>query len=157
RARYFASARSLQRLLEEFQRRRHNSTLRRLARRHISAQLTAALVQIRDLRTIRRRPEEARVARRFLGDRNLEPRTAIGDLRFVQLLLWVRDVAPFARFAQSVAFHGVREDQSRLALGFERQLVGVVDLLGIVPATMQLEHLFVAQVRYEIEQLWILA
>ena len=81
----------------------------------------------------------------------------LAQLLFVQLLLLMRDVAAFAGFAQAVALDRLGQDDRRLALCFDRRLVGRVDLLRIVAAAAQLAQLLVGQVLDQLEQLGILA
>ena len=74
------------------------------------------------------------------------------QLVFVQLLLLVRDVLAFARFAEAVALDRAREDDRRLSLVLDGGLVGVVDLDRIVAAEPQLLELLVRQVLDHVEQ-----
>ena len=68
------------------------------------------------------------------------------------LLLLVRDVLAFARFAEAVALDRAREDDGRLALVLGRRLVGVVDLHRIVAAEPQPLQLIVGEVLDHLEQ-----
>ena len=79
------------------------------------------------------------------------------QLFFVQLLLLVRDVLAFARFADAVTLDGAGQDDRRLARVLDGGLVGGVDLDRIVPAERQLLQLFVREVLDQLEQLRILA
>src|SRR5262249_32783087 len=129
--------------------------LRRLARGHVSAQLPAPFVQVRNLRTVRRWPEKARIARGFFRNGDFKARAEMRDLGFVQFLLLVRNVAALTRLAETVALDGVSQNQRRLSFALQGALVGVVDLLGIVSAAPQLEYLFVAEMGNQVEQLRI--
>ena len=120
-----APGRSLQRLLHVFERRGFDGAGLRLAKRHIPAQLTPALVQISHFRAVRGRPVERRVVRGFFRNGNLEARTEMRDLRLVELLLLVGDIAAFAGLAQPVPLDGLGQDQRRQPLGLDGLLVGV--------------------------------
>ena len=71
------------------------------------------------LRAVLRRAVERRIARGFVGNRDLETGLEVGDLVLVELLLLVADVAAFAGLAETVALDGVGEDQGRFALGLD--------------------------------------
>ncbi len=69
-----------------------------------------------------------------VAERNLESRAEFAQLFFVELLLLVRDVLAFARFAEAIAFDGVRENDRGPALVLDRGFVGRVNLARIVAA-----------------------
>ena len=98
------------------------------------------------------RPVERRVGNLLVGDRNAESRAERAQVRLVHLLLLVRDVLAFARFAESVALDRAGEDDGRLPLVLDRRLVGVVDLDRIVAAEAQPLQLLVRQVLHHVEQ-----
>ena len=87
-----------------------------------------------------------------IGNRNAEARAERAQLLFVHLLLLVRDVLAFARFAESIPLDGARQDDRRRALVLDRRLVGVVDLDRIVPAERQLLQLIVGEVLDHLQQ-----
>ena len=122
------------------------------ARRHEAAEGLAALAQVLELEAVVRRTIERRVGDGLVRDRNAEARPERAQVGFVQLLLLVRDVLAFAGLAEAVALDRPHEHDRRLPLGLDRDLVGVVDLDGIVAAEPQLLELIVGQVLDHLEQ-----
>lgn len=80
-----------------------------------------------------------------IGDRDVEA-IAQAHQRVVRHLLLVRRVLRFARSAHAEALDRLREDQGRLALVFDRGLVGSENLAQILAATVQRPDLIVGPV-----------
>ncbi len=103
-----------------------------------SAQRLAALQQILRLRAVRRRAVKRRLGDVLVADRDVEALAELAQFLLVHLLLLVRNVAAFARFAQAVALDRLGQNHRRLALVLHRGLVGRIDLLRIMAAAQQL-------------------
>ena len=69
-----------------------------------------------------------------VADRNIETPPKLAQLVFVELLLLVGDVLPFARFAETVALDRARQNYGRAALEIKSRFVGGVNFSRIVPA-----------------------
>ena len=119
---------------------------------HESAKLLAPLQDVGDLGAVVGRTVERRLGDFLVADRNAEAGAEGAQLVFVQLLLLVRDVLPFARFADAVALDRAGEDDGRLPGVLDGGLVRRVDLDRIVPAERQLLQLLVGQMLDHLEQ-----
>ena len=82
------------------------------ALRHVSAELLATRLHVFNFRAVIGRTIERRLVQFIVGNRNAEARAEHLQFVLVQLLLLVGDVLAFARFAQSVAFDRLREDNA---------------------------------------------
>ena len=135
---------------------RRQFVLRR-PRRNPTAERLAPLAKVLHLRRIVGRLVERRFGNVVVGDRNREPRAELAQLLLVVLLLLVRHVAAFARFAQAVALDRLGEDHGRPALGLDRRLVGREYLFRIVAAAVELLELLVRKMADQFAQLGVLA
>ncbi len=88
--------------------------------RHVTAQLLAPLLHVLDFRTVVSGTIEGRIMQFAVGNRNAEARAEDLQLIVIQLFLLVRNVFAFARFAQSVAFDGLGENDRRRSLVVNR-------------------------------------
>ena len=95
------------------------------------------LAEILHFRAVIGRFVEFGVGGGLVGYGNVETAAEFDQFRFVEFFLLMRDVAPFAGLAQSVAFDGMREDDGGRAAVFDGGLVGGVDFRRIVPAAVE--------------------
>src|SRR5207245_5644231 len=98
----------------------------------------AALLKVRDLGTVVLRLIEWGLGNVFIGNGDSEAAAKFAEFVFVELLLLVRDVLPFAGLAEPVAFDGPRQDNSGRSSVLDRGFIGGVNLLGVVPAQSHL-------------------
>ena len=146
-------AAALQKLLEELVVGADETASTHIPLRNVSAELRAPRLQILDLRAVLGRPiERPRRMHSSSFERNLEARAEFAQLFFVELLLLVRDVLAFARFAQAVALDRSRQDDGRRALVLHGGFVRGVDLARIVAAEAQPPHLRRRQVLDQLQQ-----
>ena len=105
----------------------------------------APLEHVLDFGAVLRWTVKRRLGDLFVGNRNPEAGAEGLHLFVIQLLLLVRDVLAFARFADAVSFDGAREHHGRHLLGLDRILERVVNLGGVVAAERQLLELLVGK------------
>ncbi len=121
-----------------------------LAHRQIAAQHAAPFVHVSDLRTgIRRTIETRRRAPRSSGSGISKRERKYAICFSFSFLLLVRGIARLAGFAHAVAFDGLGQHHGGTALVLDGGFIGVINLVGIVPAAMQVADLLVGQVGYE--------
>jgi hypothetical protein len=113
------------------------------SRRHIAAERLAAFAQILQFRAVIGWPIKRCVRDLVIRNRDAESRAEDPQIRFVHLLLLMGDVLALTGLAETVALDGAGENDRRLAGGFERGLIGVVHLDGIVAAEAQSFQLLV--------------
>ena len=142
----------LVKLLERLVRHARERRRSHLAAGKVTAERLPPLAHVLDFDRVLGRPVERRVLDLGIGNRDAEAGAERFQLLVVHLLLLVRDVLAFARFAESVALDRARQDDRRRALVLHRRLVGVVDLDRIVPAERQLLELIVGQVLDHLQQ-----
>ena len=123
-----------------------------LAGGQVSAERLALLAHVLDLDRLFGRPIERRVVNLGIGHRDAEARAEGAQLLLVHLLLLVRDVLAFTRFAEAIPLDRTREDHGRRPLVLDRRFVRVVDLDGIVSAERQLLELIVGEVLDHLQQ-----
>src|SRR3989441_4068706 len=99
---------------------------------YIAAQRLATRAKVLNFLAILRRAVEGHLEAVLIAQRNAESRAEFQQLFFVQLLLLVRDVLAFARFAKSIALDGARENNGRRARVLDSDLVRGIDLLWIM-------------------------
>ncbi len=83
---------------------------------HRSAECGTTRFEVFDFVAVCRWLVERRVTDFFITDRNPEASSELEQFRFVHLLLIVRDVATFARFAKPIAFDGLGQHHGRFAV-----------------------------------------
>ena len=131
------------------------STFRRRAGQ-VPAERLAALAHVGHLRRVVGRLVEGDLVDLLVGDLELEAVAEDPQRVLVHLLLLVRDVLALAGLAHPVALDGLREDDGRAARRALGRGVGRVDLLGVVPAAVQVPDLLVGHVLDAVGQLRVL-
>ncbi|MCG3129310.1 MAG: hypothetical protein FLDDKLPJ_00036 [Phycisphaerae bacterium] len=117
-----------------------------------TSQRRPPLLQVADLLAVFRRFVKRHLRQLVVRDRNVEAIAELAQLLLIELLLLVRDVAAFTRFAQSVTLDRLGEDDGRLSLVFDGGSVRGVHLDGIVPAAAHAEDLLVRQRLRELQK-----
>ena len=110
------------------------------------------LAEVLDLFGVRARVVVRRVLELRVGDRQLEPVAEDLQLRLVELLRLVGDVAGLDTGTEGPALDGLGEDHGRCTLRLDRGLVGGVDLAVVVAAAAELGEVVVRQVLDELAQ-----
>src|SRR5579864_3368194 len=145
-----------QRLIEEIERRSGELGCLGIARGQVAAKLAATLLKVAHLGSVVSRLVERSIFRGALRNGNIE---ALAESRhgFVgHLLFLVSGIAGLGR-AQAVALDSFGQDDGGPAHVLHGALVGVVDLLRIEAAALQLEDLVVGHVGDQLQRFRIFA
>ena len=141
--------------MEELKGRRLDLDRFGMARRKRAAHGFDALAKILHLGRIVRRAEEPDGAHDFVGNGELESGANPAQVVLAELFLLVRGHAALRNGAQTVALHGLREDDGGLACVLDGALISVVYLHGVVAAAAQSPDFVIAHVLDQLEQLGI--
>ena len=153
----FTLAGGLQHGLESGQRRRIERRSLALAGRYITAQRSAAGLQIFHLRAVLRRPIERQMFQIGVGNRDIEA-VAEGTQRLhVQFLLLVRRVLRLAGRAHAITLDRLGQNHGGLAGVLDRRRVGRVNLVRIVSAPVKAPDIGIGHRRDHILQFRIFA
>ncbi len=127
------------------------------ANRERTTQGFPALEKILDLRTVIGGPVVGRLADLVVGNGNLETVAKSAKRLLAHFLLLVGDVLALAGLAHAITLDGHGEDQGRPTGMLGGRVVGRIDLLSVVTATMEPPDVIVAHVGDHVLQLRILA
>src|ERR1041384_4326473 len=122
---------------------------------HKAAELAAALQQILGFTAVKRWAVEWGFDDFFIGQWNVEASAKFAQFTFIQLLLLMRNVAPFTCFTQAVAFDSLRQNNCRRPLVFDGTFVSRINLCGIMTAPEQFMDLLVGHVVDHFQKLWV--
>src|SRR5690606_19629450 len=141
----FTIARAVEDGLEGIQRRSGDAEALLPALRYEAAEGRAALVQVLVLGAARFRAHERQVFQVLVLDRNVEAVAELTEALHIHLLGVVRGVFSFTG-AGTVALDGLGQDHGRLAFVVHGLVVGSIDLVWVVAATVELPDLLVGEV-----------
>ncbi|MNO79606.1 hypothetical protein D3C76_707800 [compost metagenome] len=147
----FAIAGAVEDGLEGFQRRGRHAEALGTAHRHHAAEGGAACGEELGFGAVRVRAVERQVLQFGVLDRNVEVVAELAQALDIDLLHVVRNVLRFAR-AGAVALDGLGQDDGRLALVVDRLVVGRIDLVRVVAATVELPDFLVGEVLDHLQQ-----